>query len=341
MRSASERHPQISVLMPCYNGERWISEAIESVLRQTCDDFELVLVDDGSTDSTLDVIRGYAEREPRINLIMKPHSDVSHTLNMGLATATGRWVARLDQDDVCEPTRLARQLAFVKAHPDVVFVGSPYIRVDESGRVVATHGFPLTHDRLMINLERVKGFCPHSTGFFRRDIALDVGGYRSALNQANDHDLWLRMAARGKIASLEAPTVRCRGHSRQMSHDGGGEPQLVATVAATVCHFIRMAGGKDPLDTRDPSLEAEFLESIRNGVRRSGLMERRQMWLLARAEYFKRSNRITGFLGFLHRLLRSGNATKLCREKVFGLSLPEELAAMWIRQNGGPRRTIV
>lgn len=333
-RSASVRKPDVSVLMPCFNGDQWLPEAIESVLSQTFQNYELILVDDGSTDSTLDIVRRYSDLDGRIVAIAKPHTDVSDSLNAGLAKANGTWVARLDQDDLCAPTRLSEQISFVSDHPDTVFLGSAYIRIDEHGREVSQHGFPASHRRLMVNLERLKGFCPHSTAFFRLDLAKKVGGYRACLNNANDHDLWLRLASHGKLACLSAPLVQCRGHSRQMSHDGAGEPQLVEGVAGSACHFLRKLGSQDPLEQGNPSRVIEFLDFVRHGVRKSGLIVRRGVWGEARSEYFKRSNILSGALVFFSVLIRSGHARKLLWEKCFGLSLPQELAKEWIRKAG-------
>ena len=333
-QSGAVRKPDVSVIMPCFNGSRWIAGAIESVLGQTFQNYELVLVDDGSTDSTVDTIRRYGDLDERVVVIEKPHTDVSHSLNVGLAKAHGIWVARLDQDDLFAPTRLSEQMAFVSDHPDIVFVGSAFIRVDEDGRRLRRHGFPTSHRQLMVNLERLKGFCPHSTALFRLDLARHIGGYRRCLNNANDHDLWLRMSAYGKIACLPGPLVQCIGHSDQMSHDGGGETQLVQSVAGTVSHFLRKLGRHDPLEGCKPDRVSEFLDFVRDGVRESGLIARRRIWREARAAYFKRPSALLGALSFFSVLMRSRQAARLLREKRVGLSLPRALAEQWMRRAG-------
>ncbi len=324
--------PEVSVVMPCFNGARWIAAAIESVLAQTFQNFELVLVDDGSTDATVSIIRRYGELDRRVVVVEKPHTDVSDSLNVGLARARGAWVARLDQDDLCAPTRLSEQMAFVEQHPGVVFVGSAFVRLDENDRVVNTHWFPSTHDKLMINLERMKGFCPHSTALFQRDLAMQVGGYRFCVNNANDHDLWLRLSAHGRLACLPVPLVQCRGHSGQMSHDGGGDPQLIEGVAGGTAHFVRKLGCPDPLIDGPDSRVAEFLDFVRDGVRQSRLIEGRAAWGRARAEFLKRRNRLIGAAVFLGMLVRSGWATRLLWEKFYGFSLPRRLARTWTRK---------
>src|SRR5687767_6042714 len=106
MTRAGNSHPECSVVMSCYNASAWLSEALDSVLNQTFQDFELIIVDDGSTDDTRKIIEEYAARETRIVSIVKANSGLADSLNVGVARARGRWVARLDADDVCEPERL-------------------------------------------------------------------------------------------------------------------------------------------------------------------------------------------------------------------------------------------
>lgn len=330
-RSVSDRKSDVSVLMPCFNGEQWLPEAIESVLSQTFQNFELILVDDGSTDSTLDIIRRYSDLDERIVAIAKPHTDVSDSLNVGLEKASGTWVARLDQDDLCAPTRLAEQVSYVAEYPDVVLLGSAYTRIDEHGQEMKQYVYPRGHGELLVNLERIKGFCPHSATFFRLDLAKKVGGYRACLNNANDHDLWLRMASHGGLASLAAPLVQCREHSSRMSHDDAGVPQLIEVVAGSTSHFLRKAGSQDPLEQGNPDRVIAFLDFVRLKVRESGLIVRRGAWQKARLEYFKRSNKALGAIAALGALIQSGHATKLLWEKCFGLSLPEQIAQEWIR----------
>lgn len=336
-RAQSADNPYVSVILPCYNGEEWLPLAIESVLGQTFRDFELLLIDDGSTDSTLEVIHRYAKRDSRIVVIAKPHTNVSDTLNAGLQAARGVWAARLDQDDLCVPTRLAKQVEFVAERPDVIFVGSNFTRVDETGRFMADHGFPSGHRQLMNALERWRGFCPHSTAFFRVDAAREVGGYRARLNNANDHDLWLRLGERGELACVPRPLVLCRGHSRQMSHFEGGEPQVVECIAGSVCHFLRVAGDPDPLDAHDATAADGFLAFVRERVHGSGMLRRRKAWAVARAEYFKKGSVVRRVVGFTRALMRTGAASALLREKLQGFVLPEEIAQEWRRRRGTSR----
>ena len=138
-RASHPRSPEVSVLMSCYNASRWLHEAIDSVLTQTFENFEFVLVDDGSTDDTWNIIQSYRDRDERIVPISKKNTGLPDSLNVGIAKARGAWIARLDADDVCEPTRLEEQVKFVSKHPEVVLLGTGCVEIDEQGGVKKKH----------------------------------------------------------------------------------------------------------------------------------------------------------------------------------------------------------
>lgn len=324
--------PFVSVIMSCFNGEMWLSEAIESILSQTFQNFEFILIDDGSSDSTLDLIRHYSNLDKRILVIAKPHTNLSDSLNIGLERASGKWVARLDQDDLSMPERLSEQVSYVLDHPDVVLLGSAFISTDGDDRIIKNHHYPTSHGRLTANLEHLKKFFPHSTAFFNLNLAKYLGGYRSLLNNANDHDLWLRLASHGNLACLSKPLVKCRFHPRQMSVVGGREPQLIEAVAGSLCHFIRKSGCQDPLEDCNPNRVSEFLDFVECRVRKSGFIQRRHTWKEAREAYFRRHNALLGLLSFFGVLMVSGNMLLLIWEKYVWSSLPKKLSKIWIRK---------
>src|ERR1700726_1508117 len=116
--------PTISVLMPVYNAERYVAEAVESILSQTFADFEFIIIDDGSKDRSLAILEEYAARDPRIRLVSRPNTGIVKALNQGLALASGELVARMDADDIAMPERLAKQRDYLADHPECVMVGS-------------------------------------------------------------------------------------------------------------------------------------------------------------------------------------------------------------------------
>jgi len=330
--SITATKPFVSVIMPCFNGEKWLSEAIESILNQTFENFEFILIDDGSIDSTLDIIRQYSNLDKRIQIIEKPHTNVSDSLNIGLEKANGKWVARLDQDDLSMPERLSEQVSYVLDHPDVVLLGSAFIGTYGDDQMIKNHYYPTRHRPLTANLEYLRKFFPHSTAFFNLDMAKYVGGYRSLLNNANDHDLWLRLASLGNLACLSKPLVKCRFHAGQMSEAYGREPQFIEAITGSVCHFIRNSGNQDPLENCHPDQASEFLDFVEYEVRRSGFIQQRRIWIKARGAYLREHNALLRLLSFFYVLIRYGNVAILIWRNYTGSSLPKNLAEVWIRK---------
>lgn len=326
------KSPEVTVLMSCYNASRWLHEAIESVLCQTFGNFEFILVDDGSTDETWDIIRVYRDRDQRIVPIRKENTGLQDSLNVGIALARGQWIARLDADDLCEPDRLAEQLMFVRNHPEVVLLGTGFVEINAQGRFIKKHMYPSGHRKLLRHLERLQRFFPHSSAFYRVDEVRNVGGYNSRFRRTEDWRLWIELASRGKIACLPKPLVRIRKHSSQISLDNNGRRQLYDGIAATVCHYLQRAGCEDPSVGANTDEWIAFLAWVENRIDESSTFKRRKAWADARAEYFERNNRMIGAFHFGTRLLKSGHAVALMWEKAFGSSLPERLAREWTRR---------
>ena len=254
--------PEVSVLMSCYNASRWLHDAIESVLAQTFENFEFILVDDGSTDVTWNIIQTYNDRDKRIVAISKKNTGLTDSLNVGIAQAKGKWIARLDADDLCESTRLEEQVNFIHNHPEVVLLGSGFVEIDEQGRVIKKHLYPSRHNKLVQHLMHLRRFFPHSSAFFRREIMQDSGCYNSLFRKTQDWDLWFRLAERGKIACLSNCLVRVRKHPEQISSYGMDTSQLAYAAGASVCNLLRIHGYFDPSTTNDEARWLEFLTWI-------------------------------------------------------------------------------
>jgi len=210
----------ISVVMSVYNGERWLGEAIESVLAQTYRDFEFIIVDDGSTDGTPAILADYAARDERIRIISQENTGVSRAMNRVLPQVRHEWVARFDADDVMHPRRLERQLAFLEAHPDLAVASCFADYIDEEGHKVGVYDNPLTSPetvRRWLEQGRVIHFI-QSGAIMRRDVVLEVGGYRPEYSVTEDTDLWNRIAERG-YGVLVQPEVlmKVRVHERSLT----------------------------------------------------------------------------------------------------------------------------
>ncbi|MBZ1350112.1 glycosyltransferase [Alcaligenaceae bacterium LF4-65] len=237
--------PVISVLMPCFNGARWIAESIDSVLNQTLTAFELIIVDGGSSDGSIDIIKRYIERDSRIILLERPGLGLSASLNLGIETARGEWIARLDADDLSEPQRLALQLDASIQNPRLVFLGSGLTEIDECSTTGKSFLYPEQSSRLLNNLLRFKRFPPHSSAFYRTSIVKKAGGYRTEIKRAEDLDLWLRLSELGELGSVPQCLVRYRKHANQTSNFEGGTPQVIDARVAMVGYWLRRNGVSD------------------------------------------------------------------------------------------------
>ena len=327
------KNPEVTVLMSCYNASRWLQLAINSVLSQTFENFEFVLVDDGSTDETWNIIQANRDRDQRIVAIRKENTGLSDSLNVGIASARGAWIARLDADDLCEPDRIAGQFGFVQNHPEIVLLGTGFIEIDEQGRDIKKHLYPSGHRELVRNLELLQRFFPHSSAFFRRGIAQDSGLYNTLFRKSQDWDLWLRLAGRGRVTCLNNCLVRVRKHSGQISNSSAEMPQLVYGTASSTCHFLRIYGCPDPSAVSDEVAWKGFLDWIKKRMVEEGVFDEQKAWIDARTEYFTMENRLIGAFLFGTRLLQSGHASDLARKKLFGSSLPERLAQEWMKRS--------
>ena len=204
--------PRCSVLMPVYNAERFVSEAVESILNQTYRDFEFVIIDDGSTDRSRRILQDYATLDPRIRLTSRPNTGYLRALNEGLGYCRGEYIARMDADDVSLAERFERQVAFLDAHPECLMVGCALVRIDADGDVLCEEHLPETHDEIEARLLKPIGAIGHPAVMIRRQSLVEAGGYREEYCGAEDHDLWLRLAERGKLANLSEALLKCRVH---------------------------------------------------------------------------------------------------------------------------------
>ena len=208
---------RISVLLPLYNGEAYIREAVESVLAQTWRDFELLILDDGSRDGSLAIVQEIARRDPRVRVIARENRGLTETLNELLTVARGQLIARMDADDVCLPDRFARQVAFLDANPGVVCVGGDIEMIDERGRFLTALTMPEGDEE--IQRLAITGHVPisHPTVMMRAGVLSTMGGYRHEFWPAEDFDLWLRLGEVGALANLRGPVLRYRLHSESIS----------------------------------------------------------------------------------------------------------------------------
>ena len=196
--------PAVSVLMGVWNGAPRVREAVESVLGQTMGDLELIVIDDGSTDGTPAILESFGD--PRLRVERRGRGGLASALNRALILARAPLLARLDADDVAVPERLARQVAFLDAHPDVGLLGSAAREVDPSGRDIRTVRPPTDDAALRRALIRENPFV-HSSMMMKRAAVDLVKGYDPSFPVAQDYDLWMRLSRVTRMANLAEPLV--------------------------------------------------------------------------------------------------------------------------------------
>jgi glycosyltransferase involved in cell wall biosynthesis len=208
--------PLVSVLLAVHNGARYLSAAVDSVLGQTLQDLELIVIDDASTDQTSDLLAGVGD-ERLVRLRNEEQAGLAASLNRGLEAAAGRYVARLDDDDIAVPERLERQLARIGAQPNVAIVGSAVVDLDAQGRRGKTHRLPGGGAALRWHALFSSPFF-HPTVLVDREL-LDRHGlrYDPAFLESEDYDLWTRLFAFAEGANLTEPLVEKRVHAAQAS----------------------------------------------------------------------------------------------------------------------------
>lgn len=210
-----DSRPCVSILMSVFNGEEYLRSAIQSIMDQTVDAWEALVVDDGSTDSSARIVAEYAAVDQRVHLLQIDHSGQARALNHGLAFVRAPYVARIDHDDLMKPHRLADQLECMTENQDLVLLGSSAEFVDSTGRPYFVHQMPLDDSSLRKALVRYNPFF-HSATMLRTDAAREVGGYRD-LPAAQDYDLWMRMSRVGQLGNLGEPLVSLRIHRARVT----------------------------------------------------------------------------------------------------------------------------
>jgi glycosyltransferase involved in cell wall biosynthesis len=231
--------------MAVYNGDRFLGEAIESIFGQTFSDFEFVVVDDGSTDGSLELLERFARRDQRLRLVSRDNRGLAASLNQAIGLARGVLIARMDADDVSLPERFERQVAFLDAHPEVAVVGTAAQLLGPAGPVQCYLRPPTTPTEVLRGLLEDNGPV-HASVMFHKRAFDEVGGYREVYPAAQDRDLWLRIAERHRLANLPQALLLYRLHRDQISVTRL-ERQVMSRLVAVRGYERRLRGEADPI----------------------------------------------------------------------------------------------
>lgn len=210
--------PRVTVLTTVFNGEKYLDETIASVLASDYDDFEYVVVDDGSTDSTPAILEKWRSQDPRIVVLRnEANRGIPAAANIGLAAARGAYIARIDGDDLSEPGRLSIQVQVLDQQPDVVMVSMNYYLMRSDGRILRTtrHDAPPEVIEYLLNFGNAVG--GHSQVMYRRAPVMALGGYDETFPVALDYELWTRLVRVGRILILPTAGMRYRLHAESIS----------------------------------------------------------------------------------------------------------------------------
>ncbi len=218
--------PTVSILMPCHNAASTLNEAMQSMLCQTFSDFEIIAMDDGSDDHTLEILNGWAAHDQRVRVFSKEHTGIIETLNSGLAFCEGGYIARMDADDRSHPERLTEQTTFLDENPDIGLVscqvsGFPDSQVREGFRVYMAWLNSLISDAEIRRDIFVESPFPHPSVIFRKGVVVEAGGYQDH-GWAEDYDLWLRMYLQGtRFAKIPRVLLEWREHTERLTRTDG------------------------------------------------------------------------------------------------------------------------
>lgn len=240
--------PRVSVVMPVHNGALYLAQAVESILVQTFTDFEFVIVDDGSTDATPELLRRYEATDRRIRVYRQEKAGLPASLNHACRRARGAYLARMDADDIAFPDRFVRQVAFLDRNPRVALVGTAVVRIDGAGREIKRNVCPTSHAEIVEALREYTCFT-HPTVMLRAEALAAVGGYREAYGPAEDHDLWVRLSERYELANLPDPLLYYRIYPGQVSFLQL-EQQVLSVLGARAAARQRELTGTDRTPAR-------------------------------------------------------------------------------------------
>lgn len=249
---------KVSFVVPVYNVAPYLREALDSILAQTFRDFELILINDGSTDGSGAIIDEYRQRDARIVAVHKANEGVARTLNLGLGMARGEYIRRFDSDDTCLPDALEKQVRFLDEHPEVVLVGTQQAFQTNRGKIA--HSVRVPHNNYfggepyrMVSPADFYERSPlvHGTVLMRHSVLNDCGVYRPEFLTSEDNDLWLRICEKHPVAVLNDCSYFLRLHATSATRQHAATRRFYRELALSF-HEERLRTGTDPLLRGEP-----------------------------------------------------------------------------------------
>jgi len=223
--------PELSIIMSVYNDSKYLGSAIDSILNQSYTDFEFIIINDGSTDDSLAVINRYASRDNRIKSIDQENIGLTRSLNKGIIMSTGRYIARMDSDDISNPERLKIQVQFLKNNTDYALVGTNVVKIDTDGRDISINRTKYHHKAIIATLKNRNCFV-HGSVVINKSLLDGELRYDEKFRYAQDYKLWTEIASKYKVANLKNALYKLRIHEKSISFKNVEQQCVFAGIVA-------------------------------------------------------------------------------------------------------------
>lgn len=258
--------PAISIVLPVYNCESYVADAIQSILNQSFANFELIIINDGSTDGSGSIARHFKELDARVIIIEQENKGLVFSLNKGIEIAQAEYIARMDADDISMPNRLKLQYEKMNEDSQIAVLGSFTKIIDEHGQEVGLGFYPV-HSNDVTRLLYRGSPVAHPAVMMRKKVVQAVGGYREKFLHCEDYDLWLRIIETGYvIANLPKLLLKYRVHTNNISFIHRQQQEINSNIAI-LTHRIRCMGYPDPLIGVD-HIKSDFVDSLDSDLKR-------------------------------------------------------------------------
>jgi glycosyltransferase involved in cell wall biosynthesis len=262
--------------MACYNAEKFLKESILSVINQSFKNWELIIVDDNSSDRSLEIAKFFENNDNRIFVYSSPQNlGPGSARNFAIEKSKGVWLAILDADDVFFPEKLEKQVAIISVNPSSVLIGSGVVSIDEFGNIISSYRYPIRSSSLKSNLKRFRAFPPHSSLMYFSNSVKELGGFNNVFSPSEDYDLWLRLLDKGDFCCVNDYLTKYRIHSSNISNkiNKDGFSQIDYGYASKVCFLLRRFNYNDPSSNYDDMQWFNFMCAISKIVKESGELE--------------------------------------------------------------------
>jgi glycosyltransferase involved in cell wall biosynthesis len=280
-----------------YNGEKYIKQAIDSILNQTFNNFEFLIINDASIDKTLEILKSYKDNRIKI-LNNKENIGLTKSLNKGLRISKGEYIIRQDADDISSPDRIKKQLEFMENNPDHAVAGTFAKIVDDESKLVKFWDRPVTHEEIQKSL-KIDNCIAHGSVIMRKKYLLDIGLYDERMEKSQDYDLWLRLAKKYKMANIPEYLYIWRKHHKNVGINYMGDKRIF---------FILAKIKNDVLNIDDSS--KQFINYI---INKDFILKHKPLYILYRFNNLITNNKlmIINFCKLLYRIRFTSRVKKI------------------------------